>query len=98
MEIKELKDCELKKVNDMYEEYISNHTYSGDSLDFINDFLTRCEYCGEIEFDSDLVEANHMMICEQCRDYLKDEEELQYNYEPDPYDEYVDRMLEEGEL
>jgi len=48
MEIRELKDNELKIVNMMYEKFIEKNPKWGDSLDYVVKKLERCQYCGEL--------------------------------------------------
>lgn len=73
MEIKEIRDNELKKVNTMYENFITrNSDWKGDSLDYIKEKLFRCEKCGslfEIEDKCEihsLLENKNYTCCHRC--------------------------------
>lgn len=74
MEIKHVKDCELKRVNEMYEDFlVRNPEYKGDSLDYIVNKLSRCEKCGEITENDNMCDATleatnkTYHCCNRCR-------------------------------
>lgn len=98
MELKDVKDYELKDVSLLYDEFKKNNEwYKGDSLDFVVDYLNRCTCCDKIHFDSDLMIVNNAKVCEECKEYLSDEEEVT-DYTIDAADEYFDRLLESEEM
>lgn len=100
MEIKNLKDNELGIVNDMYEEFTQHTSYSGDSLDFVINYLERCECCDNIVYGDSMIEktmwnGKKCLCCQECQKISDDESS---EYEIDEYDEYEDRKLESEEI
>lgn len=97
IDVTKLTERELEQVNEMYKHHLEEYDYEGDCLEFVNDFLAKCTYCGDIVYYDDLINFEEHKVCEECHDELQ--WELDHSeYEPDPYDEYIDRKLEEGEL
>ena len=74
MELKEVKDNEIKKVNEMYEDFlVRNPEYNSDSLDYVVKYLSRCEKCGEL---CETINMHYMCLkghskpyhcCNRCR-------------------------------
>lgn len=101
MKLNEIKGYDLNKLNQLYEEFLKRNNPTKEETDvFLTEYIDRCECCGELCFSEELEErkmwsGNTCLCCEACRTQVDDDWEISQTCEPDPYDEYIDRKMEE---
>ena len=96
MEIRKLKLDELKKVNELYKEYLE--TYKEEAVDcyeFADKYLVRCECCGKIVYWCETAERkmwNGKVVdcCDECQDVVDEEERYneelkEFGYDPEEF-------------
>ncbi len=95
MELREVRIDEVEKVLDMYEE-VRTYTKINSIKKFCEDYLDRCECCGEICYYDSLQKMKNwkgqsMLCCENCakeieKDNVQDNED---NYNDNQYEEHI---------
>lgn len=70
MGLKDVKNCEVEKVLNMYEE-VRTYAHINSVKKFCEDYLDRCECCGEIVYQDTLEkvknwDGNIIKCCENC--------------------------------
>lgn len=83
MRLNELRKEDMVRANGLYEWYMEqNMYYKGDLGTFVEDYLERCEECGELYFSDDINELNNQQLCGDCYDEtldaLRDTDEIDY--------------------
>lgn len=92
MKLNEIKINEVDKILEMYNEFRKKVKINS-VKEYCENYLTRCACCGEIVYDSDMKEFDGVMYCEECYDVVSEEKVA---YDIDPYDVYMDMLLEGG--
>ena len=81
MEIRKLKLGELKRVNELYRDYV--HTYKEEAVDcyeFAEKWLSKCECCGKIVYwdepeDRIVWSGKTIKCCEDCQNVIDEEKD-----------------------